>query len=56
MKKWILKVLDKMFHTPAVDIGLVWGTFIATLIYTGLGMALVMLILILFAVWHMNQP
>lgn len=55
MKAWFLKLLDKMFHTPAVDVGLVWGTFIATLIHTAIGIALVMLILILFAVWHMNK-
>lgn len=55
MKAWFLKLLDKMFHMPAVDVGLVWGTFIATLIHTAIGMALVMLILILFAVWHMNK-
>ena len=44
-----------MFHTPAVDIGLVWGTFILTLINTWMGMVMVFLILILFAVWHMNR-
>ena len=55
MKAWFLKLLDKMFHTPAVDVGLVWFTFIFTLANTGIGMAMAMLILILFAVWHMNQ-
>ena len=55
MNAWLLKLLDKMFHTPAVDIALVWLTFIGTLIHTAIGMVMAILILILFASWHMNK-
>ena len=55
MKKLFFKAVKFLFETPASLAGAVAITFIGSLVHTGIGMALVMLTLIFWAVYHMND-
>lgn len=55
MKNLFFKTVKFLFETPACLLGAVVMTFIGSLVHTGIGMALVMLTLIFWAVYHMND-